>query len=95
MTGTNRSSDGLDAARRKLLFRSWHRGMREMDLILGSFADAHIDALNEEELAQYERLLEIPDPTLLPWVIGEQPVPDMAEGRILQRIVAFRRAMMF
>jgi antitoxin CptB len=95
MTGTNRSSDGLDAARRKLLFRSWHRGMREMDLILGSFADAEIDALNDEELAQYERLLEIPDPTLLRWITGEQSAPEMAEGPILQRIVAFRRAMTF
>ena len=37
MTGTTRSSEGLDPRRRKLLFRSWHRGMREMDLILGSF----------------------------------------------------------
>ena len=40
MTGTTRSSEGLDPRRRKLLFRSWHRGIREMDLILGGFADA-------------------------------------------------------
>ena len=95
MTGSTRSSDGLDATRRKLLFRSWHRGMREMDLILGSFADAQIDALTGEELAQYERLLEISDTTLLPWITGEQPVPEALEGEILQRIVAFRQAMTF
>ena len=46
MTGTNTSSEGLDARRRKLLFRSWHRGMREMDLILGAFADAAIETLD-------------------------------------------------
>ena len=95
MTGTARSSDGLDATRRKLLFRSWHRGMREMDLILGSFADAQIDALTGEELAQYERLLEISDTMLLPWITGEQPVPEALEGNIFQRIVAFRQAMQF
>ncbi|RUU81224.1 succinate dehydrogenase assembly factor 2, partial [Mesorhizobium sp. M7A.T.Ca.TU.009.01.3.1] len=53
MTGTTRSSEGLDVRRRKLLFRSWHRGMREMDLILGTFADAEIGALTAEEIDQY------------------------------------------
>jgi antitoxin CptB len=42
MTGTIRSSDGLDVRRRRILFRAWHRGMREMDLIMGRFADAVI-----------------------------------------------------
>ena len=43
MTGTQRSSADLDVRRRKILFRSWHRGIREMDLIMGQFADAHIN----------------------------------------------------
>ncbi len=42
---TERSSEGLDERRRKLLFRAWRRGVREMDLIVGRFADAHIDRL--------------------------------------------------
>ena len=75
MTGTTRSSEGLDARRRKLLFRSWHRGMREMDLILGGFADAEIAALTDAEIDQYERLLEIPDTELLPWITGERAIP--------------------
>ncbi|MDQ6434533.1 succinate dehydrogenase assembly factor 2 [Mesorhizobium sp. LHD-90] len=95
MTGTTRSSEGLDARRRKLLFRSWHRGMREMDLILGSFADARIDALTEAELDQYEMLLDTPDTVLLPWITGEQPVPDTRQKEILKKIVAFRLAMTF
>jgi len=61
MTGTTRSSEGLDLRRRKLLFRSWHRGMREMDLIMGRFADASIGQLTQAELAQFEELLEVPD----------------------------------
>ncbi len=48
MTGTTRSSEGLDVRRRKLLFRSLHRGMREMDLIMGRFADATIAQLTQE-----------------------------------------------
>ncbi|GLS29663.1 antitoxin CptB [Mesorhizobium albiziae] len=95
MTGMTRSSEGLDARRRKLLFRSWHRGMREMDLILGSFADAEIGALNEAEIDQYEKLLDIPDTELLPWVTGERAIPEADRSDILLKILAFRRAMTF
>jgi antitoxin CptB len=76
MTGTNLSSAGLDARRAKALFRSWHRGMREVDLILGDFADAEIASLTDAELDQYEELLGVPDGDLLRWVTGERPVPD-------------------
>ena len=48
MTGTARSSEGLDPRRRKLLFRAWHRGMREMDLIMGGFADARVGHIRAE-----------------------------------------------
>jgi antitoxin CptB len=95
MTGSERSSEGLDARRRKLLFRSWHRGMREMDLILGSFADACIDTLTEAELDQYERLLDISDTVLLPWATGTEPIPTGIEHEILRKIVAFRRTVKF
>jgi antitoxin CptB len=75
MTGTTRSSEGLDLRRRKLLFRSWHRGMREMDLIMGGFADAKVGELNERELTEFERLIDVPDRDLLAWVTGEEVVP--------------------
>ena len=48
MTGSVLSSDGLEPLRKKLLFRAWHRGIREMDLILGRFADAHIGGMARE-----------------------------------------------
>ena len=64
MTGSTRSSDGLDDRRKRLLFRCWHRGTREMDLILGRFADAEIADLSDIELAQLEHLIEVPDPDL-------------------------------
>ena len=49
MTGSTRSSGGLDDRRKRLLFRCWHRGTREMDLILGRFADAEIASLKDDE----------------------------------------------
>jgi len=64
MTGTTRSSHGLDDRRKRLLFRCWHRGTREMDLILGRFADAEIATLPDEEGAELERLIKVPDPDL-------------------------------
>jgi antitoxin CptB len=64
VTGTTRSSEGLDERRRRLLFRSWHRGTREMDLIMGRFADATIEALGDAELDAFERLADVPEPEL-------------------------------
>src|SRR5215217_8121188 len=61
MTGTTRSSSGLDDRRKRLLFRCWHRGTREMDLILGRFADAEIGGLADLELKQLEDLIALPD----------------------------------
>ena len=74
MTGTARSSDGLDPRRRRALFRAWHRGTREMDLLLGRFADTHIDGLSERDLVDFEALMEVPDPALFAWVTGAEPV---------------------
>jgi antitoxin CptB len=89
MTGTTRSSGGLDDRRKRLLFRCWHRGTREMDLILGRFADAGIADLADVELAELERLLEVPDPDLYAAVIGDRPPPEEA-GALFARIKAFR-----
>jgi antitoxin CptB len=90
MTGTTRSSDGLDDRRKRLLFRCWHRGTREMDLLLGRFADAEIATLNEAELAELERLLEIPDPDLCAALIGETPLSGEFASALFTRIKAVR-----
>ena len=71
MTGSTRSSGGLDDRRKRLLFRCWHRGTREMDLILGRFADAEIANLADDELAQLEHLIEVPDPDLYAALTGD------------------------
>jgi antitoxin CptB len=90
MTGTTRTSEGLEPRRAKLLFRSWHRGMREMDLILGRFADAEIGVLTSDEIDQYERLLDISDTDLLPWITGQQPIPENLGLPILHKVIAAR-----
>lgn len=69
----------LDNTRKKLLFRAWHRGTREMDLLLGSFADAFIPHCSDEEVVLFEQLLAVPDPDLYDWKSGRTP-PDEAEN---------------
>jgi antitoxin CptB len=92
VTGSTKSSDGLDARRRRLLFRSWHRGIREMDLIMGRFADAWIERLGEAELDAYERLIEVPDPELYAWIAGQEPAPAEHDSELLARLRAFHFA---
>ena len=90
MTGTTRSSDGLDARRKRLLFRCWHRGTREMDLIVGRFADAHLADLSDAELTQLEQLIELPDPDLYAALIGAGAIPPDMAGGVFERIRTFR-----
>jgi len=88
---SERSSDGLDVRRRKLLFRSWHRGMREMDLIMGRFADSAVAALNDAELDEFERLIDLPDRELLAWVTGEAEVPGDFDTPVFRRMRDYHR----
>jgi len=92
MTGSTRSSYGLDPRRRRLLYRLWHRGTREMDLILGRFADAVIAQLSDTEIDELERLVEVPDPELYRWISGSGAVPSDRDGAVFRRLRSFHRA---
>ena len=86
-----REGDQAAVRRRRLRFRVWHRGMREADLILGRFADAHLDDLCDADLAALEALLDVPDQDLVAWVTGEAPVPAERDAALLRRLIAFSR----
>jgi antitoxin CptB len=87
--GPGISSDGLDERRRRLLFRSWHRGIREMDMVYGRFADAQIAALSEGELDDYEKLLELRDQQVFDWVFGAKPLEAEYDTPLFRRLLAF------
>ena len=70
--------------------RSWRRGMKEMDLILGPFSDSELGALTGDDLDQYEALLDENDQDLYPWITGAQAVPERY-GALLARIGQFAR----
>jgi antitoxin CptB len=92
MTGSTRSSSGLDDRRKRLLFRCWHRGTREMDLILGRFADAQIADLTGDELDQLEQLIEVPEPDLYAALTGNVSLAPEYASALFDRIKSFRPA---
>jgi antitoxin CptB len=86
---TARSSHGLDVRRRKLLFRAWRRGVREMDLIVGRFADAFIDKFDQKSLDDFETLIEAPNADLYAWVVGDAAAPANYDTAVLKQLIGF------
>ena len=83
------SFSGLDDRRKRLRFRAWHRGMREMDLVLGRFVDATLADLADSEIDDLEALMEAPDPELYLWIAGTADVPENYDTAVFRKIVAF------
>jgi antitoxin CptB len=90
VTGSGISSQGLDVRRRRLLFRAWHRGIREMDLVLGRFADAQLAGFSETELGEFETWLDIPDQQIFAWISGQQGAPTEIDTPLFRRLREFR-----
>ncbi len=83
------SSEGLDERRRRLLFRCRYRGIREMDFVLGRFADAELPRLKENELTEVEAWLDVPDQKIYAWVNGSEPAPAQIDTDLFRRLRAF------
>ena len=62
-----------------------------MDIVLGSFADARIVHLNDNELDDLEQLMEVPDPDLFKWITGEAKVPDIYDSDIYNTLLVWHR----
>ncbi len=92
MTGSDLSSAGLDARRRRILFRAWRRGTREMDLAFGQFADAELKAMNEADLAGFERLLDAAEPDVAAWILEAMAPPPEIDAQLLARLRRSARA---
>ena len=77
--------DVLEYRRKRLRFRAWHRGTKEADLLLGPFADASLDSLDEDGLERFEALLARSDPEIMAWMTGAAEPPD---DPVVARLVA-------
>ena len=82
-------NENRDVRLRRLRMRSWRRGMKEMDLILGNFADSALCTLNLTDLDAHEALMNEPDQDIYAWLSGAHPKPDLhkpALNRILENL---------
>lgn len=92
MTGTALTSAELDPRRRRVLFRAWHRGTREMDLLLGAFADARIPSMSAAELDAFEALMETPDDLLYAVLTGRTEPEDARDAEMMRALADFHAA---
>lgn len=81
-------AEDLLRRRKRLKYRSWHRGTKEMDLLLGPFADACLDGFDAALLAEYEAVLDLPEPDLYEWILGRAAPPPSARSSVLLRLIA-------
>ena len=77
-------SDRTDVRLRRLVFRSWHRGTQESDLILGSFAETYLPGFEPAQIEKFEALLECPDAELFDWIIAGWPPPPQHDHDVMR-----------
>ena len=83
-------NDGeMDARRKRMLFRSWHRGMREMDMLLGKFAEQHLEGFSDIQLDRFEAILAEIDPDIYNWLSGREPIPDDLQNDVMEMLKKF------
>jgi antitoxin CptB len=75
---------------KRLRYRSWHRGTKEMDLLLGPYADARLAQMDEAELDRFETLIDEADTDLQKWLMGQEPAPADADHGLLAELLAFK-----
>lgn len=83
-------SADLATRRKKLSYRCWHRGTKELDLFIGSFADRHLAAMSEAELDLLEALLAVPEPTLYAWITGSAAPSAEFDNEVTRRLLAYK-----
>jgi antitoxin CptB len=79
-----------DIRRKRLLFRAWHRGTREADLILGSFADQHLPGFDEAAIDDFAALLEVADAELFDWISGRALPPPEHDTEVTRLLLSFQ-----
>lgn len=88
----NYMEESIENKRKRLVFRSWHRGTREMDLLLGSFADRHVMRFTESQLTLFDALLKENDPDLYNWYTGREAPPSNVVSDVLDLFIAHQFA---
>jgi antitoxin CptB len=83
----SRNLETIEVKRKRLLFRSTHRGTREMDILLGGFFKSNMSYLNDDQLNEFEGLIEIPDDDLYNWAMGRMEIPKELDTQLLRDFI--------
>lgn len=81
----------LETRRRRALFRANHRGTKEMDWLLGKYADAKLDRMGAAELTLFEALIEMPDPDLQTWILEPAPISGTDIAPLIAALRSFHK----
>jgi antitoxin CptB len=84
------SETSLEVTRKRLLFRSWHRGTREMDLLLGRFAERNLPTFSSRQIELYEALLEYSDGDLYDWMSGRDQPPAALDHDVMKLLMKLK-----
>lgn len=79
----------LEEKRKRLLFRAAHRGTRELDILMGGFAQKEVPSMDEKALEQFEEILHISDPDVYGWVVGQTLWPRDLRSSVAERLVEY------
>ncbi|ABM45411.1 hypothetical protein X471_00252 [Bartonella bacilliformis str. Heidi Mejia] len=85
----------LDIRRRRLIFRAWHRGIREMDLVFGPYVDAHISKMSDKAISELEYIMSFEDRDLLTWITGEAITPPKVDTPLFRDVINYRVCINF
>ena len=80
----------IDNLKKKILYRSKHRGTKEMDLLLSNFVKKYVNILNKNELHELESLLEIDDEVLYKWYLKNKRSALVPENSITKKLKKFK-----
>lgn len=80
--------ESVENWRKRLTFRAWHRGTREMDLLIGSFAERYIGGFGPEDLEIFEEVLVNNDPDVYDWITGRKNPPPELKSRVLDLLLS-------
>ena len=83
-------SEDIEVKRKRLIYRARHRGTKELDLLIGSFADAHLADFDAGQLERFEKILSLPEPQIYSWLVGEESPPEALRDDVLSLLLAFK-----
>jgi antitoxin CptB len=83
-------AESLDIRRKRLAFRAWHRGTKELDLLIGNFADRHLNELSADQLDRFEAMLEVPEPVMYRWATGQEAPPADYDHDVMKLLLEFK-----